>query len=160
MSRKKNIVQDKGVVYIGSDHAGWPLRRGVIRFLERHGYTVVDCGPSERKMGDDYPERAAAVARAIVASGDPKVKGVVLCGSGVGVAIAANRFKGIRAVEGYSVEQVKLARQHNDVNVLTLGGRLDSSRMVERLLRAFLETDESPIERHRRRIVQLDSLPD
>lgn len=152
---------DAVTVYFSTDHAGWSLRKPILRFLERAGYTVIDYGPDSKQAGDDYPIVAKNMLTAFkkAYAKNPTVRGVLVCGSGVGMAIAANRFPTVRAVEGYGAQQVKLAREHNNANVLTLGGRDIDSKLALRLLKIFLETPFSTSERHARRVQQIDQLP-
>lgn len=159
---KSADTNNKNLVFFASDHAGWPLRHSIIRWFERQGYGIIDCGPKTIQPGDDYPQLAQAVSQKLLTAlaEQPEAKGVLLCGSGVGMAMMANRFKGIRAVEGYSPEQVRLAREHNNANILTLGARDISKKLAERLVKKFFETKFTPIDRHQRRIKQLDDLSD
>jgi len=143
-------------VHIGADHAGMPLREVVVTLVEKHGYYPIvhempNAGPT-----DDYPIIACIVANQL--QKDVKARGIILCGSGVGVAIAANRFKGVRAVEGYDEAQVALARAHNHVNVLTLGARITLRARISSLILAFLRTPIDRSLRHKRRIKMLDEI--
>ncbi len=138
-------------LYLGADHAGWKLKETLKPLLKRLGYAVTDLTPMEMP-GDDYPWIGVAVATKAVKDG---TRGILVCGSGVGVAIAANRVKGARAVEGHTTSQVKHAREHNDVNVLTLGGWTTSAATAMKLIKTFLATKASSATRHRRRIKQL-----
>lgn len=138
-------------LYLGADHAGFTLKEKLKPRLKSLGYAVRDLTPMYMP-GDDYPWIGRAVAKKTVKSG---ARGILVCGSGVGVAIAANRVKGARAVEGYSAGQVKHAREHNDANVLTLGGWKTSAPAAMKLIKTFLRTKASSAARHRRRIKQL-----
>ncbi|HWQ99474.1 MAG TPA: RpiB/LacA/LacB family sugar-phosphate isomerase [Candidatus Methylomirabilis sp.] len=138
-------------LYLGADHAGFKLKEKIMPRLKSLGYDVRDLTPM-LMPGDDYPWIGRAVATKTVKGA---ARGILVCGSGVGVAIAANRVKGARAVEGYSTSQVKHAREHNDVNVLTLGGWTTSPTTAMRLVRVFLTARASGTARHRRRIKQL-----
>lgn len=139
------------MLYIGADHAGWKLKERLKPRLKHLGFDVKDLTPMQMP-GDDYPWIGEAVAKKTVKDG---ARGILVCGSGVGVAIAANRVKGARAVEAHSTSQVQHAREHNDVNVLTLGGWTTSLAGAMRLVRVFLATNASGATRHRRRIKQL-----
>jgi ribose 5-phosphate isomerase B len=153
-------------ILLGSDHAGYALKEHLRKALIALGYDVCDCTPDLIK-GDDYPIIGKEIARAIsnvqsrVTSHESRVNtsrpplGILVCGSGVGVAIAANRVRGARAVEGFSVKQVKLAREHNDANILTLGEWNTPPAQAIKIVRAFLETPASKEKRHRRRIEEL-----
>ncbi|GMU25998.1 RpiB/LacA/LacB family sugar-phosphate isomerase [Patescibacteria group bacterium] len=138
-------------IYIGADHAGFTLKEKLLPLLRKHGYDVQDMTPGFME-GDDYPPIGKTLARRIAGS---KSKGILVCGSGVGVAIAANRIKGARAVEAHSEHQVKKAREHNDVNILTLGGWNTTPAKALSLIRTFMQTPFSSAERHRRRVKQL-----
>jgi ribose 5-phosphate isomerase B len=139
-------------IVLGADHAGFALKERVKRELLDRGCDVHDATP-RFKAGDDYPLAARKVAKLV--SKDTKDRGILVCGSGVGVAIAANRMKGIRAMDGHAVAEVKLAREHNDVNVLTLSGWKMSLKDAMKLADAFLTTPFSNAARHLRRVKQL-----
>jgi ribose 5-phosphate isomerase B len=139
-------------LYLGADHAGWKLKEALKPKLLALGCRVQDLTPLYMP-GDDYPWIGEVVAKKV--SKTAQSRGVLVCGSGVGVAIAANRVKGARAVEGYDPKQVALAREHNDVNVLTLGGWKTTVATAMKLIKPFLTTKASTATRHRRRIKQL-----
>ncbi|OGL73469.1 hypothetical protein A3E39_02820 [Candidatus Uhrbacteria bacterium RIFCSPHIGHO2_12_FULL_60_25] len=138
-------------LYLGADHAGWKLKEKLKPHLTRLGHSVKDLTPMFMP-GDDYPWIGTAVAKKAVKD---HTRGILVCGSGVGVAIAANRVKGARAVEGHTTSQVKHAREHNDVNVLTLGGWTTSVAAAMKLIKTFLATKTFMAARHRRRVKQL-----
>lgn len=141
-------------IALGADHAGFPLKEHLGRFLGERGYEVEDLGTFS---GDsvDYPDFAAAVGRA-VAHGDAE-RGVLICGTGIGVAIAANKLDGVRAATCNDLFTARLARSHNDANVLTLGARVVGSGLAEEIVRTFLATawDDG---RHRRRLDKIREL--
>jgi ribose 5-phosphate isomerase B len=139
-------------IFLGADHAGFKLKEKLKPFLQKTNFAVKDLTPKFTE-GDDYPRIGESVAKKTAR--DKKSFGVLVCGSGVGVAIAANRVKGCRAVEGFTASQVKLAREHNDANVLTLGGWHANQWKMKKLIRVFLSTKASTAERHKRRIKQL-----
>lgn len=139
-------------LYIGADHAGWKLKEALKPKLAKLGVKIHDLTPAFMP-GDDYPWIGEAVAKKTAKSKD--ARGLLVCGSGVGMAIAANRVKGARAVEGYATHQVKLAREHNDANVLTVGTWHTNDKDAMKLIKAFLSTKASDAKRHRRRIKQL-----
>jgi ribose 5-phosphate isomerase B len=124
-------------IAIGADHAGFPLKEQVRAALERRGHLVADYG-TDSQQSTDYPDYAAVVARE-VASGRAD-RGVLVCFTGVGMSMAANKVPGIRAALGVSVDEVRLVRQHNDANILTLGGKFTDAATAEALLDVFLET--------------------
>ena len=138
------------MIYLGSDHRGFELKRQLVASLS----DATDLGPVELDAEDDYNVAAKAVARKI--SEDAAARGILICGSGVGMAMQANRFRGVRAVLADDVEVVKMARKHNDANVLCLGAeRVDFAKAKE-LVQAFLETDFLGDERLVRRNRLLD----
>lgn len=139
-------------LYLGADHAGWKLKESLKPKLLKLGYKVQDLTPAFMP-GDDYPWIGETVAKKTAKSKDSR--GLLVCGSGVGMAIAANRIKGARAVEGYAVHQVKLAREHNDANVLTVGNWHTSEKDAMKLIKTFLATKSSSAKRHARRVKQL-----
>jgi ribose 5-phosphate isomerase B len=139
-------------IVLAADHAGFDLKEYLETHLRRAGHDVTDFGTHDRES-TDYPDWASRVARA-VAGGDAE-RGLLVCGSGTGMAMAANRHRGVRAVATGDLVTVRLARQHNDANVLALGARLVAPPLAEELLAAFLAT---PFEggRHERRVGKLD----
>ena len=139
-------------LYIGADHAGWRLKEKLKSTLAKMGVQIQDLTPTF-KANDDYPAIGKVIALKTAKSSN--ALGLLVCGSGVGMAIAANRIKGARAVEGYAPHQVKLAREHNDANVLTIGERQTNATMAAKLLKIFLNTPASKAARHRRRVKQL-----
>jgi ribose 5-phosphate isomerase B len=136
-------------VAIGSDHAGFELKTAIRAELEARGHTVIDCGPFTAGHCD-YPDAARDVARLV--SNKNCDRGVLVCGTGIGMAIAANKFRGVRAAVCWDADSAKLARQHNDANVLCLGGRVVDADPGVKMLGIFLETAQSRDERHRRRL--------
>jgi ribose 5-phosphate isomerase B len=143
-------------VYLASDHAGFELKQALVQYLNLLGHEAVDMGPHSLNPSDDYPDFILPLARTVAKEG---AIGVVMGGSGEGEAMAANRVAGVRAAVYYggSLDIVKLAREHNDANVLSLGGRFLSAGDAEQALRAFLDTPFSGDERHVRRIAKLDA---
>jgi ribose 5-phosphate isomerase B len=140
-------------VHLGSDHAGLELKDHLIGWLNAHGYEAVDHGPFVFDALDDYPVfclRAAAAAAAEDGS-----LGVVIGGSGNGEAIAANKVDGVRAALAWSEETARLGRQHNDANVVSVGGRMHSLEDMTRFVEVFLTTSFTGEERHARRIRML-----
>ena len=142
----------EGTIAIASDHAGPPLKAVLKAELEQRGYTVLDLGTH----GDDsvdYPDFGRAVGEA-VASGQAG-RGIVICGTGIGISIAANRIAGVRAAVCHDVTSAKLAREHNDANVMALGVRLIGPEVAMDCLDAFMTTEFSGGVRHVRRIEKL-----
>lgn len=137
-------------ISIGADHAGYDLKAQLIGLIEKLGHTVHDVGTFEPGKPDDYPDYAALVARD-VRSGEAE-RGILVCGSGVGVSVAANKFKGIRAGlchDHYSAHQ---GVEHDDMNVLVLGSRIIGPMLAEDAVEAFLNAKFSNEERHIRRL--------
>ena len=124
-------------IFLSSDHAGVELRVRVARHLSERHLTVEDCGPPAASRVD-YPDEAAKVARLVRQS--PQRRGILICGSGLGMAIAANKVPGIRAVDAWNQEVARLSRAHNDANVLCLGARLLSEDEALGIVDAWLET--------------------
>lgn len=136
-------------VLIGSDHAGFDQKEVIKQHLVDEGYEVVDAGSYNDTDSVDYPDFAKEVGRA-VASGEAD-RGVLVCGTGVGMAIAANKVPGVRAANVTSPEFAHLARAHNDANVVTISGRFVPSDVNELIVDAFLATDFEA-GRHQRRL--------
>lgn len=138
-------------IALGSDHAGYEAKESARRALEELGVEVSDKGTFGAESVD-YPDFGAAVGRA-VASGEVE-RGVLICGSGIGIAIAANKIAGVRAAVCWNEETARLARQHNDANVLCVGARFVEPGLAARMIRAFVET-EFEGGRHQQRVDKL-----
>jgi len=141
-------------IYAGSDHAGFNLRRKLVDHLRGRGHLVEDLGPAT-DASCDYPTSAAAVARAV--RDDAGAFGLLVCGTGLGVCIAANKVRGVRAVDAWNVEGAKLSRAHNDANVLCLRERLMSEGDALAVVDAWLATSFEG-GRHGRRVAQIAAL--
>ena len=137
-------------IHIGSDHAGLDFKSEIIQHLESHGHTVQDHGPFTLDPLDDYPVFCIPAAEAVVA--EPGSLGIVLGGSGNGEQIAANKVKGVRAALAWSIETAQLARQHNNANVVAIGGRMHTPAECLAIVDAFIAEPFSNDERHVRRI--------
>lgn len=146
-------------ILIGSDHAGFELKKSLIEFLTQEGYKVEDMGAKTYEEGDDYPKILAPLALMVAESPD-KYKGIVLGGSGQGEAIVSNRFPGVRAALYYggNEEIVKLSREHNDSNILSLGARFISPEDARKAVKLWLTTPFSGEERHSKRNEMLDEI--
>jgi ribose 5-phosphate isomerase B len=140
-------------VHLGSDHAGLELKDHLVGWLLEQGHEPVDHGPFVYDALDDYPVFCLRAAEAVVS--DEGSFGVVIGGSGNGEQIAANKVRGVRAALVWSDETATLAREHNDANVLSVGGRLHSLEEMTRFIAIFLATDFTGEERHVRRIGML-----
>ena len=135
-------------IAIGADHAGFEAKEHLKRWLAEHGHEAIDLG-TQGTASVDYPDFAAKVAKSVVAGDAPL--GLLICGTGIGMSIAANKFAGIRAAHCTDCFQARMARQHNDANVLCLGERVTGVGVAASIVKAFLET---PFEggRHGRRV--------
>lgn len=141
-------------VHIATDHAGLELSSHLIAVLSAEGYEMVDHGPTSYDPEDDYPEFCINAATAVVADRAAGIDalGIVLGGSGNGEQIAANKVKGVRAALAWNFDTARLAREHNDANVVAVGGRQHTLEEATELIKAFLEEPFSNAERHVRRI--------
>ena len=143
------------IIHIATDHAGLELKEKVKSYLSKLDYEVIDHGAYEYDALDDYPDFIFPCAEAV--SNDSNSKGIILGGSGQGEAMAANRVKGVRAAVFYNGPDdiIKLSRQHNDANILSLGARFMSEQEMYKIIELWLSTNfESG--RHKRRIEKLD----
>lgn len=140
-------------VYLGSDHAGYELKGELVRQLSDLGHQVVDVGPDRYDPDDDYPAFCLVTAARVVA--DPGSVGIVIGGSGNGEQIAANKVPGARAALAWSEDIARLAREHNDANLIGLGARMHTPDEAFGIVRAFLDAPFSGGDRHRRRIGQI-----
>lgn len=140
------------VIAIAADHGGFELKRELSDVLAKRGFEVLDLG-THSADAVDYPDVAERVATAL-RDGNAE-RGVLICGTGIGIGIAANRFPGIRAATCSNVTLARLARQHNDANVLSLGARVIGFEAARDILFTFLDTPFDGGERHRRRIDKL-----
>ena len=143
------------IIHIATDHAGLELKEKVKSYLSKLDYEFVDHGAYEYDALDDYPDFIFPCAKAV--SNDSNSKGIILGGSGQGEAMAANRVKGVRAAVFYNGpdEIIKLSRQHNDANILSLGARFMSDQEMYKIIELWLSTDFE-LGRHKRRIEKLD----
>lgn len=146
------------MIVFGADHAGSSLKQFLLENLKSLGLYLKDCGVPPQTRSADYPDLAAEVVQELQKDESFKSFGVLVCGSGIGMAIAANRSPRIRAVLCHSVEEAVRARTHNDVNVLCLGAEITSPEESLAILKAFLETPGPQEERHLRRIKKMDTL--
>ncbi|MCC7439808.1 MAG: ribose 5-phosphate isomerase B [Armatimonadetes bacterium] len=142
-------------IALGADHAGVNYKQQIAVLLQQQGDTVLDFGTNSTES-TDYPDHAAAAANA-VARGDAD-SAILVCGSGIGVSIVANKVAGIRAANCLTPEMAKLARQHNDANVLTIGERLVDWGTAQQIVDTFLATDASDNPRHRNRVEKIHTL--
>ena len=149
----------KKKIYIACDHAGFELKGKLIDLLETLGYVIEDMGAHSYNEADDYPDFISLASREV--STDPEnSRGIIIGGSGQGEAMVANRFPNVRAdvYYGGNLDSIKLARQHNDANILSLGARFMSVEEAQGALKLWLETPLSGDERHVRRIKKIEDL--
>jgi ribose 5-phosphate isomerase B len=140
------------MIAIASDHAGVALKTEVRRVLEELGLEVEDLGPSETKSVD-YPDYAHLLARAV---SDGRIdRGILICGTGIGMSMAANRHPGVRAALCHDAYTAEMARLHNDANVLCIGARAVGAGVAEQMARIFMET-EFEGDRHQRRVAKIE----
>ncbi len=137
-------------IAIGADHAGFPLNERVIAELSKAGHEIVDFGTRVGNVEDDYPDYALEVGRAIQ-NGEAEI-GILICGSGVGAAVAANKLTGIRAASCGDTYSARQSREHDDCNVLCIGARVTGSELALEVVRAFVPARFSGAERHKRRL--------
>ena len=143
-------------VAFGTDHAGWPLRAPILAELRATGFDIVDSGSAEMVPGDDYPDVAAAVGRAVV-KGEAE-RGVLICGSGVGASIAASKLTGVRCGLCHDPFSAHQGVEDDDMNVIALGARVIGPELAVELVRDFLRARFSGAERHVRRVAKIAAL--
>ena len=145
-------------IYIGADHNGFDMKANLAEVLIKAGYTVIDEGDQKLQPDDDFPQFAERTIRAMQASSDHDARGILICGSGQGMCMAANRFKGIRASLIWNTQEAHAARNDDDSNVLCLPARSISEAEAVKIAEAWLETPFAGAARFKRRIHQLDQL--
>lgn len=145
-------------VFIGADHNGFELKAKLAEYLMRGGYEVVDIGDHEKHPDDDFPQFAAKTVHAMATDPSYDVRGILICGSGQGMCIAANRFKGIRAVLGYDQESARSSRNDDNTNVLCLPARTVTFEEAIGIVHVWMMTPFAEAPRFRRRIAQIDEL--
>ena len=141
-------------IAIANDHGGLVLKPEILAYLREHGYNVIDLGPNFA-AAVDYPDYAKLVASAVT-QGEADA-GLLICGSGIGMSIAANRHTGIRAALCHDVFTARVTREHNDSNILVMGARVIGAGLALEILKTFLTTPFSQDERHSRRIGKIDN---
>lgn len=143
-------------IYLGADHRGFALKEKLREWLKSQNIEIVDCGALALVSDDDFVDVARVVAEKVAT--DTSSRGIVLCGSGTGVCITANKKFGIRAAVGWSTEQVAASRSDDDINILALGADYISEKEAQDLVQAFLHTEFIPEERFVRRIAKIKDL--
>jgi ribose 5-phosphate isomerase B len=142
-------------IYIGSDHRGFELKQHIIQFLKTKGIEIIDIGNTVYDEHDDYPDYATEVAREVASNSDSL--GILVCGTGVGVSIVANKINGIRSAVLSAIETVAIARAHNHINVLALSANLEIEQIPD-IVGTFIDTEPSLEERHIRRLAKITEL--
>ena len=140
-------------VALGTDHGGYALKTELMPWLQGLGYEVLDLGAHAFDAGDDYPDFAAVVARAVASGQAPR--GIIICGSGIGACIVANKVTGVRASACQDTYSARQGVEHDDMNVLCLGARVIGAELAKEVVNAFLSAQFSGEERHRRRLQKL-----
>jgi RpiB/LacA/LacB family sugar-phosphate isomerase len=144
------------IIAIGADHAGYDLKQDIADYLRASGHSVIDLGADNASTPDDYPDYSEAVGLAVIEKRCDR--GIVICGSGVGASIAANKLPGIRAAMCHDTYSAHQGVEHDDMNVLVLGARVIGSELAHELVRAFIGAEFSGEERHQRRLAQVRAL--
>jgi ribose 5-phosphate isomerase B len=145
-------------IYIGADHNGFELKRKLEDFLNRSGHEIVDAGDVKRDPDDDFPQFAGRAVSMLMGDNDPDAKAILICGSGQGMCMAANRFKGIRASLCWNLNEARLARNDDDSNVLCLSAKSLTAEEAQAIVTTWLHTPFAGAPRYKRRIQQLDEL--
>lgn len=145
-------------IFIAADHAGFEMKNALSEHLVHHQYEVEDIGPFTLDKEDDYPNYAYAVTTKLLGSQAEDPRGILLCGSGQGMAMAANRVSGIRAALAWNEDIAHLAREHEDSNVLALPARFISVEEALKITDTWLKTEFSKAPRHQRRIDEIEQL--
>lgn len=147
-------------IFLGSDHGGYHLKEDVFAYLSKRGVDVVDVGDSTLDPHDDFPEFAQGAALKIIGDEDPDARAILLCSGGQGMAMAANRFRGIRASVIWDEYEAKMTRNDNDSNVLCLPSRVlvDNPESWKRIIDTWLTTPFAGAERYKRRNRQIDEM--
>lgn len=144
-------------VYIGADHRGFDLKNALVAHLEKKGYKLIDVGNHTYDTNDDYPHFAKTVAQAVRDSVDD-ARGILICGSGAGMNMVANKYKGVRAFMPISADHAIAARRDDDVNVISISADFLRTDDIKDIVDAWLETPFSGEERHTRRLTSIDEL--
>lgn len=140
-------------IYLATDHAGFDLKEQIKDYLLQQKYEVEDCGAFSFEKNDDYPLFIAKAAEKV--SEDPNSRGIIFGKSGAGEEITANKLKNVRAIIGFNDENVKLSREHNDANILSLGSEFLTFEKAKELVKIFLTTPFSNDVRHKRRLDEI-----
>ena len=144
-------------VYIGADHRGYKLKEALKIYLKELNFEVEDLGALELIPDDDYPDYALLVAKK-VAEDPENNRGILICGSGVGVDVVANKFKGVRSALGFDTKQAQMSRNDDNANVLSLSADFISESLAKEIVKIWLETGFSGLEHHTRRIQKIKEI--
>ncbi|MDD2753053.1 MAG: ribose 5-phosphate isomerase B [Candidatus Portnoybacteria bacterium] len=144
------------MLYIAADHGGYPLKEELKEFLAKEGYETVDLGADELDLADDYPDYALKLAEQVVQ--DENAGGILICGTGQGMCMAANKVAGIRAVVVYNEFTAQDAADHLNANVICLGGRVTDAETAKKAVKIWLDTEFSEDERHIRRLRKAEEM--
>ena len=145
------------MIYLGADHGGYSLKNNILHWLKTQGYQVRDLGNYQLDKYDDYPRFAQKVAQA-VQKNPQRHRGILFCRTGVGMALVANKFKGVKAAVATDLKQVKQARLDEGINILTIAADYTPFLRAKRYIRLFLTTPFSNLPRHRRRLKELKKI--
>lgn len=143
-------------IAVGADHAGYPLNERVMLELRNAGHELIDFGTHDGSVPDDYPDYARLIGEAV--QNDAAEIGILVCGSGVGAAVAANKLRGIRAALCSDTYSARQSREHDDCNVLCLGARVIGVELALEIVRAFVGARFTGEERHRRRLAKIEAM--
>ena len=145
------------MIYLGADHRGYRLKEALKIYLKELGYDFDDLGALEIKFDDDYPDYAILVAQKV--SQNPKENiGILICGSGVGVDVTANKFKGVRSALLFDAQQARMSRNDDNTNILSLSADFIDENLAKEILKIWLETPFSRLERHVRRLTKIKEI--
>ncbi len=144
-------------IYLGSDHAGFELKSELMTYLTKEGYDVEDIGAKSLDPDDDYPEFAYLAVTKVLGDDGHDPRAILVCGSGQGMAMAANRFSGIRASVVWDEREAKETRADNDSNILCLPARILRADQANDIVASWLKAEFSGAQRHKRRIAELDT---
>ncbi len=146
------------VIYIGSDHGGFKIKESLKKWLAEKAYEVVDMGPAQYVEGDDYPGYAAAVARKVAEATPGEARGILICRSGAGVDIVANKFRGVRSFLAISTDHAYQVRHDDDVNVLSIAADFTDEATIPKLVQVFLSTPFAKEEKYTRRLNKISEI--
>jgi len=144
------------MLYIAADHAGFPLKEELKPFLEKEGYELVDLGAEELDTFDDYPDFASVLAQSVAE--EENAGGILICGTGQGMCMAANKVAGIRAVQVFDEFTARAAAEHINANIICLGARTTDVETAKKLVKIWLDTEFEEDERHMRRLRKIEEI--